>query len=182
MRDNQLYSFAEVGTLLNEYFTKNKLAVKNRHYEKHLFKDLCMAEGIGHGRHKGSVLIPIAQKEIDRVKANQPGKTPAVKKPAPKKSVSGITPIEEMARQANKVKVSQAVKTITKEQAEPYMVKAEDPEPIKAEPGDFVEIIRKKFYIDYHFFIKYAQTPEERIAITNALGNLYGNIGGLANG
>ena len=177
LKDNEEYTFSAVGTRLNDYFIKNGLKVRNQHYELHKFKDICMAEGLGPGKHKGYELIPIVEKEIERVKASQG------KKPQPKKPASSITPIEELAKTtAQEFKKAEAVKAITKEQAEPYLVKAEDPEPVKAEPGDFVEIIRKKFYTDYHFFIKYAQTPEERTAITTALGNLYGNIGGLSNG
>lgn len=188
IRDNQLYAFAEIGTRLNDYFSKNNLKVKNHHYEKHLFADLCKAEGLEPGKHKGYELIPIVQKEIERVKANQPANQPDKKAQPKKKAASGITPIEEMARQANKVKVAETVKAITEEPKESELVKAyckgfdTGAETVKAEPGDFVEIIRRKFYKDYHFFIKYAQTPEERTAITNALGNLYGNIGGLSNG
>ena len=174
IRDNELYTPAEVGRRLNDYFIKHNLKVRNKHYEKHLFADLCKAEGLEPGKHKGYELIPIVEKEIERVKASQ-GKKPQPKKPAP-----SITPIEELAKTtAQEFRKAEAVKTITKEEAEPYTIIAEMP---KTEPGDFVEIIRKKFYTDYHFFIKYARTPEERVAITNALGNLYGNIGGLSNG
>ena len=166
LKDNEEYTFSAVGTRLNDYFTKNGLKVRNQHYELHKFKDICMAEGLGPGKHKGYELIPIVEKEIERVKASQG------RKPQPKKPASIKTPIEELAEStAQEFKKAEAVKAIT-----------EEPEPIQALPGDFVEIIRKKFYTDYHFFIKYAQTPEERTAITTALGNLYGNIGGLSNG
>ena len=166
LKDNQLYTFSQVGVLLNDYFEKNGLKVKNKHYELHKFKDICMAEGLGPGKHKGLELYPIAQKEIDRVRTGQPGIK--VKKPS-------VTPIEELAEKtAKEFKKAEAVKTITKEEVEPHMVKAEEP---KTEPTDF-EGIRKKFYTDFHFFTKNAQTPEERTAIINALGSLYGNIGG----
>lgn len=171
LKDNKEYTFSEIGKRLNDYFTKNGLKVRNQHYELHKFGDICKAEGLEPGKHKGFELIPIVEKEIERVKASQP--VLKAKKAQPKKS--SVTPIEELAEKtAKEFKMAEAVKTIAEEP-----VKAEE---LKAEPGDFVEIIRKKFYIDYHFFIKYAQTPEERTAITNALGNLYGNIGGLSNG
>ena len=185
LKDNEEYTFSAVGTRLNDYFTKNGLKVRNQHYELHKFKDICMAEGLGPGKHKGYELIPIVEKEIERVRANQAKIKPAkAKKPAP-----NITPIEELAKTtAQEFKKAEAVKAITEEPKESELVKAyckgfdTGAETVKAEPGDFVEIIRKKFYTDYHFFIKYARTPEERVAITNALGNLYGNIGGLSNG
>ena len=161
LKNNELYSFAEVGLRLNEYFIKNKLKVKNHKYELNKFKDICMAEGLGPGKHKGFELYPIAQKEIERVKANQPGK-----KPQPKKPASIKTPIEELAENtAKEFEKAEAVRTIMEEP-----VKAEV---AQAEPGDF-EAIRKKFYTDFHYFTKNAQTAEERAAIINALGSLYG--------
>ena len=174
IRDNKLYTFSEIGLRLNDYFIKHNLEVRNKHYELHKFGDLCKAEGLEPGKHKGFELYPIAQKEIDRVKANQPGKKPVkVKKTAP-----GITPIEELAEStAKEFKKAEAAKAVVEEPKAPAEPEA------KTEPvGDPVEVIRKKFYTDYHFFIKYAQTPEERTAITKALGNLYGSIGELNKG
>lgn len=175
LKDNELYTAAEVGRRLNDYFIKNKLKVKNRHYEKHLFLDLCKAEGIEAGKNKGSVLLPIAIKEIERVKANQPGK----------KKAPAMTPIEEMAKKtAAEYKKAEAAQAIAEE-----AIKAEElfgtfthkaPE-VKTDPGDF-EAVRKKFYTDFHYFIKFANTPEERKAILEALGGLYGSIGGNNNG
>lgn len=43
----------------------------------------------------------------------------------------------------------------------------------KAE-ADAFETLRKKFYTDVNYFIKFAQSAEERLAIWNALANLYG--------
>lgn len=178
LKDNELYTAAEVGRRLNDYFIKNKLKVKNRHYEKHLFLDLCKAEGIEAGKNKGSVLLPIAIKEIERVKANQPGK----------KKAPAMTPIEEMAKKtAAEYKKAEAAQALTEEEA--HSIKAEElcgtftykaPE-VKTDPGDF-EAVRKKFYTDFHYFIKFANTPEERKAILEALGGLYGSIGGNNNG
>lgn len=164
IRDNKLYTFSEIGLRLNDYFIKHNLTVKNKHYELHKFGDLCKAEGLEPGKHKGFELYPIAQKEIDRVRASQ-GKKPA----KTKKTAPGITPLEELAETtAKEFEKAEAIKAVTEE---PRATET------KAEPaGDFVEVIRKKFYTDYHFFIKYAKTPEERTAITNALGNLYGSI------
>lgn len=199
IRDNELYTYGEIGLRLNDYFIKNNINAKNKHYELHKFKDICTAEGLGPGKHKGYELLPVIQKEIERVKANQA----KVKTAQPgKKKALAITPIEELAETtAQEFKKSEAVNAIVMDKADAMKTFVKDPEPkeselvkayckgfdtgaetVKAEPGDFVEIIRKKFYTDYHFFIKYARTPEERVAITNALGNLYGNIGGLSNG
>lgn len=43
----------------------------------------------------------------------------------------------------------------------------------KAE-ADAFEVLRKKFYTDVNYFIKYAQTPQERLAIWDTIGKLYG--------
>lgn len=171
LKDNELYTAAEVGRRLNDYFIKNKLKVKNRHYEKHLFLDLCKAEGIEAGKNKGSVLLPIAVKEIERVKANQPGK----------KKAPDITPIEEMAKKtAAEYKKAEAAQAIVMDKADAMKTFVDVPE-VKTDPGDF-EAVRKKFYTDFHYFIKFANTPEERKAILEALGGLYGSIGGNNNG
>lgn len=180
LKDNELYTAAEVGRRLNDYFIKNKLKVKNRHYEKHLFLDLCKAEGIEAGKNKGSVLLPIAIKEIERVKANQPGK----------KKAPAMTPIEEMAKKtAAEYKKAEAAQAIVMDKADAMKTFVKEPEPekcqdvpeVKTDPGDF-EAVRKKFYTDFHYFIKFANTPEERKAILEALGGLYGSIGGNNNG
>ena len=121
IRDNDTYTPADIGRRLNDYFIKHNLKVTNKHYEKHLFLDLCKAEGLEPGKHKGYEFLPIAQKEIDRVKANQGKKTAQPKKKAtqPKKA-SAITPIEEMAEQsAREMAKAEPVKAIpTKEPAE----------------------------------------------------------------
>ena len=175
IRDNELYTPAEVGRRLNDYFIKHNLKVRNKHYEKHLFADLCKAEGLEPGKHKGYELLPIIQKEIERVKANQPGKKPQPKKPAP-----SITPIEELAKTtAQEFKKAEAVKAITEEPKESELVKAyckgfdTGAETVKAEPDDF-EAKRKKFYTDVHYFMKLCSTPEERTAMLYALAALYG--------
>ena len=175
IRDNELYTLAEVGRRLNDYFIKHNLKVRNKHYEKHLFADLCKAEGLEPGKHKGYELLPIIQKEIERVKANQPGK-----KPQPKKPASIKTPIEELAEStAQEFKKAEAVKAITEEPKESELVKAyckgfdTGAETVKAEPDDF-EAKRKKFYTDVHYFMKLCSTPEERTAMLYALAALYG--------
>ena len=43
----------------------------------------------------------------------------------------------------------------------------------KAE-ADAFELRRKNFYTDVNYFIKYAQSPEERLAIWDAIAKLYG--------
>lgn len=43
----------------------------------------------------------------------------------------------------------------------------------KAE-ADAFEVRRKKFYTDVNYFIKFAQSPEERLAIWDAIAKLYG--------
>ena len=45
---------------------------------------------------------------------------------------------------------------------------------------DYFEVRRKRFYTDVNYFLKYAQTAGERVAIWTALSKLYG-IGGTIN-
>lgn len=177
IRDNELYTPADIGRRLNDYFIKNNLKVKNKHYEKHLFSDLCKAEGLEPGKHKGYELIPVIQKEIERVKANQA----KVKTAQPgKKKAPAITPIEELAKTtAQEFKKAEAVNAITEEPKESELVKAyckgfdTGAETIKADPDEF-EAKRKKFYTDVHYFMKLCSTPEERTAMLYALAALYG--------
>lgn len=44
----------------------------------------------------------------------------------------------------------------------------------KKAAADAFEVLRKKFYTDVNYFIKYAQTPQERLAIWDTIGKLYG--------
>lgn len=179
IRDNELYTYGEIGLRLNDYFIKNNINAKNKHYELHKFGDLCKAEGLGPGKHKGYELLPVIQKEIERVKANQA----KVKTAQPgKKKAQAITPIEEMAeKSAREMEKAEAAQAIAEEVKAPEPEKCQDVPEVKTDPGDF-EAVRKKFYTDFHYFIKFANTPEERKAILEALGGLYGSIGGNNNG
>ena len=226
IRDNDTYTAADIGKRLNEYFVKHNLKVTNKHYEKHLFLDLCKAEGLEPGKHKGFEFLPIAQKEIDRVKANQGKKTAQPKKiPQPKKAPA-ITPLEEMAEKtAKEMAKAETVNAIIEK---PTEVKLENDlisrSALKADferraskarnwkehaildrdkeieiratatldficevimtidkapaciavNADEFEAKRKKFYTDFHYFVKACSTPEERIALLNALAALYG--------
>lgn len=205
LRDNELYTCAAIGCRLNDYFIKHNLKVKNKHYEKHLFKDLCKAEGLGPGKHKGYELIPIAQKEIDRVKANQANIKPSQPKPK-KKKAPAITPIEEMAEQsAREMAKAEPIKAIpTKEPAEgkkanDFISRSALIEEVKtmlmpdgyklhviqlieeapafslAANADEFKALREKLYTDIRYFTKTLQTPEERAAAINALAALYGS-------
>lgn len=156
LQDNKLYSYAEIGTRLNDYFAKNNINAKNKHYELHKFWDICKAEGLGPGKHKGFELIPIIQREIERVKASQANVKPRKVNTKPEK----LTPIEAMAAE-------------TKEEPKAEPVPAVAEETTNLEPGDF-EAKRKKFYTDFHYFVKFCPTAEERAAMLKALAALYG--------
>ena len=62
-------------------------------------------------------------------------------------------------------------------QAKPLEIKPADERQLEA---DYFEVRRKRFYTDVNYFLKYAQTAGERIAIWTALSKLYG-IGGTIN-
>ena len=207
IRDNDTYTAADIGKRLNEYFVKHNLKVTNKHYEKHLFLDLCKAEGLEPGKHKGFEFLPIAQKEIDRVKANQGKKAQPKKIPQPKKAPA-ITPLEEMAEKtAKEMEKAEAVNAIIEKPTEiklendlisrsalkariryapnknnetweelfdAVMYEIDNAPACIAVNADEFEAKRKKFYTDFHYFVKACSTPEERIALLNALAALYG--------
>ena len=62
-------------------------------------------------------------------------------------------------------------------QAKPLEIKPADERQLEA---DYFEVRRKRFYTDVNYFLKYAQTAGERVAIWTALSKLYG-IGGTIN-
>ena len=55
----------------------------------------------------------------------------------------------------------------------PVTIKAKDPEEEPKKVDEF-EARRKNFYTDVNYFLKYAQSKDERVAIWGALSKLYG--------
>lgn len=86
------------------------------------------------------------------------------------KHAEALTPIEVVIKDAVKEEKKAEPENKWYRNAEPV---EKAPETKAADPDEF-EAKRKKFYTDYHYFLKFAQTPEERSATVYALANLYG--------
>lgn len=82
--------------------------------------------------------------------------------------------IEEPKAQVNAIPSERAREIF---QAKPLEIKPADERQLEA---DYFEVRRKRFYTDVNYFLKYAQTAGERVAIWTALSKLYG-IGGTIN-
>ena len=76
---------------------------------------------------------------------------------------------EEIAKQT----IKQSLTVIGGEEAKALTIKAKDPEEDFKKVDEF-EARRKKFYTDVNYFLKYAQSKDERVAIWGALSKLYG--------
>ena len=127
----------------------------------------------GKGKYK---IVPAVQAEVI---------LKAVIERATRRPYTPSTPIEQEIRRAEKA------------ESEVFEIPAESP--IKNEPvveisvpeprrtavekkaiADDFELRRKRLYTDVNYFLKFAQTPGERVAIWSALAKLYG-IGGSIN-
>lgn len=181
----EIYPFTEVGAMLFEKYPghylniKSAIATVNTHARE---------LGIGDINGKKSYRKMTA-KDAERVLAS------VATSLSPR---DAATPIERAIRDANgaiKKTTTQDIinkAKITARDMKKYVEmkygekKTKEPEPTptetvvdkmtetkRSEVDDF-ELIRKKFYTDFKYFTKYAETPEERLAILNALANLYG--------
>lgn len=103
------------------------------------------------------------------------------------------TPLERMAKQDEATEFLKNLvepQAVTSEQVDPIkealntfteytmvkypsVTKAKDPEEEPKKVDEF-EARRKKFYTDVNYFLKYAQSKDERVAIWGALSKLYG--------
>lgn len=152
----EIYPFTEVGAMLFEKYPghylniKSAIATVNTHARE---------LGIGDINGKKSYRKMTA-KDAERVLAS------VATSLSPR---DAATPIERAIRAA------EAPEPAPKEPEPTPTEKVVDKmtETKRSEVDDF-ELIRKKFYTDFKYFTKYAETPEERLAILNALANLYG--------
>ena len=124
----------------------------------------------GKGHHK---IVPAVHAEII---------LKAVIEKATRRPYTPSTPIESAIREAEKedVAIKAEVPTLTVEQKaenipEKYIITNEPHlfTPVETQRDDF-ELRRKRFYTDVNYFLKFAQTPDERTEIWGALSALYG--------
>lgn len=175
---------------------------KNTLYLTTAIADVVMADYPGRYKSKGSCLTNIS-KSIERLGLVSANKQKKYRAYAGKDAqaiyedlarIARATPIEKAVKDAEKTtKTETVIETMTTEEiVNKPVITSED---IKAyiekkselydlthsTPDDRDRIIydafaihRKQFYTDARYFLKDAQTPEERVAIWDALAELYG--------
>lgn len=141
----------------------------------------------GKGHHK---IVPAVHAEII---------LKAVIEKATRRPYTPSTPIESYIREAEKkepaivsepptlptkkeeIAIKAEAPTLTEEEKVVLMAKLKDLKPSDLRPmtpeeiqRDEFEVRRKRFYTDVNYFLKFAQTPDERTEIWGALSALYG--------
>lgn len=162
----EIYKFTEVGAMLYDMFPghylnlKSAIATVNTNARALGIKDINGKKKHRHMTAKDAERVltaceyclrqntatPIEKAIRDADEAAQPSEAPVE------------TVIEAPKDYVEAVKAVIDKKTATEKKAE----------------ADAFEVLRKKFYTDVNYFIKFAQSAEERLAIWNALANLYG--------
>lgn len=83
-----------------------------------------------------------------------------------------VEPQAVTSKQIDPIELEEELKTFTEHTMAKHL-KAKDPEEEPKKVDEF-EARRKKFYTDVNYFLKYAQSKDERVAIWGALSKLYG--------
>ena len=151
---------------------------KNTLYLTTAIADVVMSDYPGRYKSKGSCLTNIS-KSIERLGLVSANKQKKYRAYAGKDAqaiyedlarIARATPIEKAVKDAEKTKTETVIETMTTETpAAPEVSEDRD-----RENSDAFASHRKQFYTDFKYFIKFAQSPEERIAIIEALTALYG--------
>lgn len=152
---------------------------KNTLYLTTAIADVVMADYPGRYKSRGSCLTNIS-KSIERLGLVSANKQKKYRAYAGKDAqaiyedlarIARATPIEKAVKDAEKTTQTETViETMTTETpAAPEVSDDRD-----RENSDAFASHRKQFYTDFKYFIKFAQSPEERIAIIEALTALYG--------
>lgn len=151
---------------------------KNTIYLTTAIADVVMSDYPGRYKSKGSCLTNIS-KSIERLGLVSANKQKKYRAYAGKDAqaiyedlarIARATPIEKAVKDAEKTKTETVIETMTTETpAAPEVSDDRD-----RENSDAFASHRKQFYTDFKYFIKFAQSPEERIAIIEALTALYG--------
>lgn len=157
---------------------------KNTLYLTTAIADVVMSDYPGRYKSRGSCLTNIS-KSIERLGLVSANKQKKYRAYAGKDAqaiyedlarIARATPIEKAVKDAEKIKAGTVIKTgtvietmTTETPAAPEVSDGRD-----RENSDAFASHRKQFYTDFKYFIKFAQSPEERIAIIEALTALYG--------
>ena len=155
----EIYKFTEVGAMLFDMFPGHYLNLKSAIATV----NTCARElGIGDINGKKSYRNMTA-KDAERVLASCGESLRQYQ----------ATPIERAIRDADEVlQISEAPAEPVKTPTETAVDKLTAVE--KKAEADAFELRRKNFYTDVNYFIKYAQSPQERLAIWEAISKLYG--------
>ena len=150
---------------------------KNTLYLTTAIADVVMSDYPGRYKSKGSCLTNIS-KSIERLGLVSANKQKKYRAYAGKDAqaiyedlarIARATPIEKAVKDAEKTKTETVIETMTTETpAAPEVSEDRD-----RENSDAFASHCKQFYTDFKYFIKFAQSPEERIAIIEALTALY---------
>lgn len=170
---------------------------KNSLYLTSAIADVIMADFPGRFSSKGSCMTNVA-KSITRLGLTSANRQKKYRAYAGKDAQAIYDDMSKIARSTPiEAAVKDAEKELTAQPDEPIVTKPEItdedlerhareqieknkkniPEPDELGPLLYIDplaVYRKRFYTDTRFFLKLAQTPEERVAIWNALGGLYG--------
>lgn len=151
---------------------------KNTLYLTTAIADVVMADYPGRYKSKGSCLTNIS-KSIERLGLVSANKQKKYRAYAGKDAqaiyedlarIARATPIEKAVKDAEKAKTVTVIETMTTET--PTAPEASDDRDRVS--CDAFATHRKQFYTDARYFLKDAQSPEERVAIWDALAELYG--------
>ena len=174
---------------------------KNTLYLTTAIADVVMSDYPGRYKSRGSCLTNIS-KSIERLGLVSANKQKKYRAYAGKDAqaiyedlarIARATPIEKAVKDAEKTKTETVIETMTTEEivnkpvitsedlnayidarAASYELTHPTPDDRDRENSDAFATRRKQFYTDARFFLKDARTPEERVAIWNALAALYG--------
>lgn len=173
---------------------------KNTLYQTTAIADVVMADYPGRYKTKGSCLTNIS-KSIERLGLVSANKQKKYRAYAGKDAqaiyedlarIARATPIEKAVKDAEKTKTETVIDTMTApapksitittdENGKGTIELTENMTGLVIGPDGGVRPIcdefashRKQFYTDARYFLKDAQTPEERVAIWDALAELYG--------
>ena len=154
-----IYPFTEVGAMLFDMFPghylnlKSAIATVNTHA-----RELGIGDINGKKKYRN-----MTAKDAERVLAACEDTL----------RTNTATPIEKAIRDADEApQISEAPAEPVKAPTETVVAKMTATE--KKAEDDAFEVRRKKFYTDVNYFIKYAQSPQERLAIWEAISKLYG--------
>ena len=163
----EIYKFTEVGAMLFDMFPGHYLNLKSAIATV----NTCARElGIGDINGKKSYRNMTA-KDAERVLASCGESLRQYQATPIERAIASATAPEAPAEPV-KAPITYTAEEVNKPLTETAIAKMTAT--AKKAEADAFELRRKNFYTDVNYFIKYAQSPEERLAIWDAIAKLYG--------